>query len=88
MPSSYALGERLEQFIKNQVESGRYGSASEVVREALRLLEDREQQRQVKLDVLKEQIKKGIESGEGKDADEIFERLEAKYRARLDETTQ
>jgi antitoxin ParD1/3/4 len=88
MPSSYALGERLEQFIKNQVESGRYGSASEVVREALRLLEDREQQRQVKLDVLKEQIKKGIESGEGKDADEIFERLEAKYRARLDETAQ
>ena len=88
MPSSYALGERLEQFIKNQVESGRYGSASEVVREALRLLEDREQQRQAKLDVLKEQIKKGIESGEGKDADEIFERLEAKYRARLDETAQ
>ncbi|MGH8613070.1 MAG: type II toxin-antitoxin system ParD family antitoxin [Gammaproteobacteria bacterium] len=40
MPSSYAVGEHFEQFIKQQVEGGRYASASEVVRDALRLLEE------------------------------------------------
>ncbi|MFZ0257600.1 MAG: type II toxin-antitoxin system ParD family antitoxin, partial [Gammaproteobacteria bacterium] len=45
MPSSYAIGEHFEQFIKQQVKGGRYASASEVVRDALRLLEHQEQQR-------------------------------------------
>ena len=43
MPSSYAIGDHFEQFIKTQLESGRYSSASEVVRDALRLMEEREQ---------------------------------------------
>ena len=42
MPSSYAIGDHFEQFIRKQVDGGRYASASEVVREALRVLEDRE----------------------------------------------
>ena len=45
MPSSYAIGGHFEQFIRQQIESGRYASASEVVREALRLLEGRERLR-------------------------------------------
>ena len=40
MPSSYALGEHFETFVRKQVETGRYASASEVVRDALRLLKD------------------------------------------------
>ena len=40
-----SLTPKLEQFIQTKVESGRYHTASEVVREALRLLEDREQAR-------------------------------------------
>ncbi len=40
MPSSYAVGEHFEQFIKQQVEGRRYASTSEVVRDALRLLEE------------------------------------------------
>lgn len=42
MPSSFALGEHFETFIKSMVASGRYNNASEVVREGLRLLEDRQ----------------------------------------------
>lgn len=41
--TSLSLGRHWEDFIRKEVESGRYGSASEVVREALRTLEDRKQ---------------------------------------------
>ncbi len=40
MASSYTIGEHFEKMIKEQVATGRYASASEVVREALRLFED------------------------------------------------
>ena len=46
MPSSYAVGDHFEQFIRQQVQTGRYASASELVREALRLLETRERLRE------------------------------------------
>jgi antitoxin ParD1/3/4 len=39
--TSLSLGEHWEVFIKNEIASGRYGSASEVVRDALRHLEER-----------------------------------------------
>ena len=42
MPSSYVIGEHFETFIKNQIQQGRYSSASEVIRDGLRSLEDRE----------------------------------------------
>lgn len=79
MPSSYAIGEHFEQFIKQQVEGGRYASASEVVRDALRLLEEEEQRRTAALEALRAEVKKGLDSGKGKPAEEVLGRLERKY---------
>ncbi|MCK4841615.1 MAG: type II toxin-antitoxin system ParD family antitoxin [Methylococcales bacterium] len=53
--TSLSLGEHWEVFIKNEVSSGRYGSASEVVRDALRNLEDRKS----KLEALRVHLAEG-----------------------------
>jgi len=79
MPSSYAVGDHFEQFIKRQVEGGRYASASEVVRDALRLLEEEEQRRVATLEALRAEVRKGLASGKGRPAEEVFDRLERKY---------
>jgi antitoxin ParD1/3/4 len=81
MPSSYAIGEHFEQFIRQQVDGGRYASASEVVRDALRLLEQEEERRAAALRALREEVRKGVASGRGKPAEEVLERLEKKYSA-------
>ena len=79
MPSSYTLGDHFEAFIKEQVEGGRYASASEVIRDALRLLEEEQQRRQAVLDGLRGEIEKGRRSGNPKLAAEVLGRLERKY---------
>jgi len=79
MPSSYTLGDHFETFIKEQVEGGRYASASEVIRDGLRLLEVEEQRRQAVLDGLRGEIEKGRRSGRPKPAAEVLDRLERKY---------
>ena len=86
MPSSYVIGDHYESFIRNQVKSGRYASASEVIREALRTLEYREQIRQTKLAALRSDIEKGLASGPGIPAEEVFDRLEAKYQRMADDS--
>lgn len=67
--------------MRDQVQSGRFNNASEVVRAGLRLLEDTEHRKQLELDALRAEIAAGRASGPGKPADEVFERLEAKYAA-------
>ena len=63
MPSSYTLGDRFEGFVTQLVASGRYASASEVLRDGLRLLEEQENLRQAKLDAVRRDIAEGIDSG-------------------------
>jgi antitoxin ParD1/3/4 len=75
MPSSYAIGEHFEEFIKSQIESGRYVSASEVVRDALRLLEEQERLRGMRLDELRRLVQEGIDSGPGIPAQKVFAEL-------------
>jgi antitoxin ParD1/3/4 len=81
MPSSYAIGEHFERFIRQQVDGGRYASASEVVRDALRLLEQQEERRAAALQALRDEVRKGVASGRGKPAEQVLDRLEKKYAA-------
>ena len=81
MPTSVALGHYFESFVRGQIESGRFNNASEVVRAGLRLLEESEQRKQLELESLRAEIATGRSSGPNKSADEVFDRLEARYGA-------
>jgi len=63
--TSILLGDHFEKFIINEVASGKYGSASEVVRTALRLLESEEE----KKSVLLKSLIRGEKSGKVEDFD-------------------
>ena len=80
MPTSVALSAHFERFIQEQVKSGRYNNASEVVRAGLRLLEDQHARAKLQHEELRVAIEAGLASGPGKSADAVFERLETKYR--------
>ena len=83
MPSSYTLGARFEAFVKELVASGRYNNASEVVRDGLRLLDEREKLREIKVAELRRLAEEGRLSGLSEDEGEaVLDRLEAKYRAK------
>jgi len=59
-----SLTPQLEALVQRKVESGLYGSASEVMREALRLLEERDRLRSMRLEALRAEIQQGLDSGE------------------------
>ncbi|HGO5855165.1 Antitoxin ParD1 [Mannheimia haemolytica] len=74
--TSVTLGEPLNDFVNEMVASGRYGSTSEVVRTALRMLEEKEQY----LAQLRYAIQEGIDSGE---CDDTFDEIVAQAREHL-----
>ncbi|WP_345817693.1 type II toxin-antitoxin system ParD family antitoxin (plasmid) [Paraburkholderia sp. PREW-6R] len=80
---SAELGNQLERYVAQLVESGRYGSKSEVLREGVRLIQDREAQLAA-LDAAVAQSVAQSEAGQGVDAEAAFDRLEAKYQAMAD----
>ena len=79
MSSSNLIGEHFEQFIKSQIQQGRYASASEVIRDGLGALEDREQLRAAKLEALRSDIQQSINSEPGKTVQEVTAELHARY---------
>ena len=81
MPRSFAHGGHFENFIDEQLRSGRYNNASEVVRDGLRMLEDRENLRQLNIAEIRQSIEESRKDGRIKPADEVLSRLEAKYTA-------
>jgi len=79
-----SLTEELEKLVNAKVASGRYRSASEVIREGLRLLEERDQLLELRRETLRERIREGVEQaerGELLDGDEGV----AEARRRIDE---
>ena len=67
-----SLTPQLENYVKQKVMSGMYNSVSEVVREAIRLLEERDRLQEMKLEALRGEINKGLEEldrGESKPLD-------------------
>ena len=80
MENGFMLDDRFERFIEDQIASGRYKSATEVVSTALRLLEERENRRNARLEEIRRELRVGIESGPSVPAEEVFTRLEEKYR--------
>ncbi len=82
MPSSYALGKRFENFVREQVASGRYNNASEVVRAGLRLLESEEELRKRNMAELDAAIDRGladIAAGRTHAIDEVRAHLRAEF---------
>jgi len=75
--TSVTLGEHFEQIIERSIESGRYSSASEVIRAGLRMVDEREQ----KIKMLREAIEAGERSGYVKNFDPVkhLAELKSKY---------
>ncbi|MCB2050422.1 MAG: type II toxin-antitoxin system ParD family antitoxin [Novosphingobium sp.] len=74
------LGQQLENFVSSLVATGRYNSKSEVLREGVRLIHERE----TRLAALDASITRGLadaDAGRTRPAGDVFDRLEAKYRA-------
>ncbi len=75
--TSITLGDHFDGFITNQIQSGRYGSASEVIRSALRLLETQE----TKMNTLRQLLVEGEESGTADyDLDSFINELDGEER--------
>lgn len=83
MATSYSIGKHFEQMIEGLIESGRYSTASEVMRDGLRLVEEREERRKAKLEALRAEIQKGLDSGPMEEVGDMFERIRAQGRKRL-----
>lgn len=85
MAISADLGEALEKFLTTLVASGRYHSKSEVLREGVRLIQERE----ARLAALDAAIARGLDdadAGRVKSSSEVFDRLEARLVSKADRT--
>ena len=83
MATSYSIGKHFEELVESLIASGRYSTASEVMREGLRLIEEREQRRIAKLEALRAEIQKGFDSGPAEEVGDMFARIKADGRKRL-----
>jgi antitoxin ParD1/3/4 len=76
-----SLTPELARLVEEQVASGRYTSASEVVREALRLLADKDRLRETRVSAVRQQVARGLGSaraGRFEDGDAVIAKLNAR----------
>lgn len=79
-----SLTEELEELVQEKVRSGMYSSASEVIREALRLLKEQDQIRQMRLEELRKEIAIGVAQADRGELEELdVEAIIADGHARL-----
>lgn len=76
---SYAVGSHFEAFIRAQVTGGRFNNASEVVREGLRLLEERE----LKIFELRRQVQEALADDRRYTVDEVMAEIEERIQENL-----
>lgn len=81
------LTPHFEELIQRKVDSGSYNNASEVVREALRMMEDRDQERETRLATLRQAIQEGIDSGPSEPLDMAEIRRKARAQWEANQTT-
>ena len=74
------LTPQLEELVRSKVASGLYTSASEVVREALRLMDEQDRVRAAKLDQLKADVRRGSDSGKSQPWDASAVKQKARAR--------
>jgi antitoxin ParD1/3/4 len=86
MATSYSIGRHFEAFIESLIASGRYSTASEIIRDGLRMIEEREQDREAKLEWLRAAIQEGLDSGPSREVDPktLAEEVKARGRQRLE----
>jgi antitoxin ParD1/3/4 len=80
------LSKELEQLVRDRVESGRYTSASDVLEDALALLEEQELYLSAQRDTIQARIAEGyasLRAGDGVDGEAVFERIERELTAEL-----
>jgi antitoxin ParD1/3/4 len=86
-----SLTPQLEAFVQEKVASGLYASASEVIRDALRILEEHDRVKAAKLEMLRKELQKGLnerDNGEGIPLDMEEIKKEAKARKERKEKAQ
>ena len=74
------LTPQLEELVRSKVNSGLYTSASEVVREALRLMDEQDRLKQAKLDELRRDVRQGLASGASEQWDAAAVKTKARAR--------
>jgi antitoxin ParD1/3/4 len=82
MPTSYALGGYFEKLIDSLIASGRFNSKSEVIREGLRLLDEREKRRKAMAAEIRRLLREGKESGPGVRLEDAMAEIKSRARRR------
>ncbi len=76
MAKNVSLGKYYDEFVEQKVESGRYATASEVIRDGLRHLENQERSAIERLSILRAEIQKGLDDPAFVEGEEAFRELD------------